>query len=248
MSKLADAIRRSQRIESAPMGFGAARVAAKPTMLVGAVVAAAQAGAASEAGADFIVIDAKGSLSAGDAKAAREAAGDLALGALTTVADSDSAKALREAGVDFIIVDDSVPAAALLDEDLGYVLSLPKQPEELFLRSLEPLSLEALYLAETPSPLTLAGQIELSRVGGLGRKPLLAPAEASASKDDLQCLRSVGVIGVVTDAQGIPALKETVASLPARKLKRDDRAVLSLPRGKLATNNGDDDDDDRQTR
>src|SRR5829696_6560915 len=37
MTKLADAIRRSQRIESAPMGFGAARAAAKPTMVVGAV-------------------------------------------------------------------------------------------------------------------------------------------------------------------------------------------------------------------
>ena len=35
MSKLADAIRRTQRVDAAPMGFGAARSSAPPTMLVG---------------------------------------------------------------------------------------------------------------------------------------------------------------------------------------------------------------------
>src|SRR5262245_41592354 len=56
MAKLADAIRRSQRIESAPMGFGAARVAPKATMLVGAIVSnAAGVAKAREAGADLVV-------------------------------------------------------------------------------------------------------------------------------------------------------------------------------------------------
>ena len=38
MTKLADAIRRTQRVDAAPMGFGAVRNASPPTMLVGALV------------------------------------------------------------------------------------------------------------------------------------------------------------------------------------------------------------------
>ena len=121
---------------------------------------------------------------------------------------------------------------------------LPNQPEELFLRSLAPLSFEALYLAETPSPLTVAGQIGLSRVAALTGKPLLTPAPGDASKDDLRCLRSVGVSCLITDVKGVAALKETVKSLPPRRGKREDRAVVSLPHSAVAAHDDDDDDDD----
>jgi adenine/guanine phosphoribosyltransferase-like PRPP-binding protein len=70
MTKLADAIRRSQRIESAPMGFGAARPASRPTMVVGALAKATESlQAYRDAGADVIVIDARGAtLSTADAQ------------------------------------------------------------------------------------------------------------------------------------------------------------------------------------
>jgi hypothetical protein len=245
MSKLEDAIRRSQRVESAPMGFGAARPTAKPSMLTGFFGSAGDIGKARDAGAEFILVDARGSgLSAADAKSARDAAGDLPLGAWTAVADSAAATALREAGVDFLVVGDSTPAAALLNEELGYVLGLPQQPEETFLRSLEPLSLEALLLGDVPSPLTVAGQIELSRAGAIARRPLLCDTVASASADDLLCLRAAGVVGVMASAGDVAALKATVAGLPPRRIRREERAVVSLPRGQAAANHDDDDDDD----
>jgi hypothetical protein len=244
MSKLADAIRRSQRVEAAPMGFGAARSAPRPLLLVGTNVALATIGEAKTAGADLIVIEAT-PLTPDDVKKAREAAGDAVLGAKTAVSTSEEAKALREAGLDFLLVEaETTAAAALLDDDLGYALALPEQPEELFLRSLDSLNLEALYLASTPSPLTVAGQIELGRVAGLGRKPLLSRVAAGASKDDLQCLRAAGVVAVITDVAGLGQLKETVASLPPRRNKREDRAVVSLPRGNVTPEADDDDDDD----
>ncbi len=61
MSKPADAIRRSQRVEAAPIGFGALRAAPKATMLVAAFVPNAGAvAAARERGADVVIIDARG--------------------------------------------------------------------------------------------------------------------------------------------------------------------------------------------
>jgi hypothetical protein len=226
------------------MGFGAARTAPRPLLLVGTNVALATIGEAKTAGADLIVIEAT-PLTPDDVKKAREAAGDAVLGARTAVSTSEEAKALREAGLDFLLVEaETTAAAALLDDDLGYALALPEQPEELFLRSLDSLNLEALYLASTPSPLTVAGQIELGRVAGLGRKPLLSRVAAGASKDDLQCLRAAGVVAVITDVAGLGQLKETVASLPPRRNKREDRAVVSLPRGNVTPEADDDDDDD----
>jgi hypothetical protein len=224
MSKLADAIRRNQRVESAPMGFGAARPAVKPSLLVGSLSSVAAADGARGAGADFVILDSRPrALSDGDVKSLREASG---------------------AGLDFLVAEaDSTPAAAMLDEDLGYVLALPAKPDEAFLRSLEPFSLEALLLTELPSPLTVGAQIELSRVGVLGRKPVLCQVQSDASSEDLQCLRAAGVVALVTAADGVAALKQTVAALPPRRARRDDRTVLSLPRGQAAATADDEDDE-----
>lgn len=226
------------------MGFGAARPEARPTMLVGYFGAAGDVAKARDAGADFVLVDARDDKI--DAKALRENAGDLPLGAWTTVADSAAAKALREGGLDFLVVAEDSPAASLLDDDLGYVLAMPTQPEEIFLRSLEPLSLEALLLHNVPSPLTVSGELELSRTGALARRPMICETAPAASIDDLQCLRAAGVVAVMAEAGGLSQLKETVKSLPQRKARREERTVVSLPRGQAAAeDDGDDDDDDR---
>jgi hypothetical protein len=225
------------------MGFGAARPEVRPSMLVGFFGAASDIARAREAGADFILVDAReGKI---DAKAMREQAGDLPLGAWTDVSDSAGAKTLRADGIDFLVVAEESPAAALLDDDLGCCLALPTQPEEIFLRSLEPLSLEALLLHNVPSPLTVGGELELSRTGGLARRPMICETAASASGDDLQCLRAAGVVGLMTEAGGVSQLKEAVKSLPQRKARREERPVVSLPRGQAAASEDDEDDDDR---
>jgi hypothetical protein len=211
-------------------------------MLVGLFGPAGDVAKACEAGADFVLIDGRqGSV---DVSRARADAGDLPLGAWVAARDSAAAKALRGDGLDFLVVAEDSPAASLLDDDLGYVLALPSQPEEIFLRSLEPLSLEALLLHNIPSPLTVAGELELSRAGALARRPMICETAAAASADDLQCLRAAGVAGVMTDVAGLSQLKETVKALPQRKARREERAVVSLPRGNAAAQDDGDDDDD----
>jgi hypothetical protein len=222
------------------MGFGAVKSESRPTMLVGYFGPEADVAKAKDAGADFILVDARnGSVDVGKA---RSAAGDLPLGAWVAAQDSAAAKALREDGLDFLVVAEDSPAASLLDDDLGYVLALPSQPEEIFLRSLEPLSLEALLLHNIPSPLTVAGELELSRTSSLARRPMICETAATASEDDLRCLRAAGVVGVMTDVAGLGQLKGAVKALPQRKARREERAVVSLPRGQAAAEDDDDDD------
>lgn len=247
MTKLADAIRRSQRIEAAPMGFGAARPATKPTMVVGAIAKASESlKAYQDAGVDLVVVDARpGTISDADAKKLAGDAGSLVLGLLAGGIDASQAEALKDAGFDFLVFDaDSTPAAALLNEDLGFVLTLPSQPDELFLRSLESLSLDAVYLESLPSPLTVARQLDLNRIGLLAHKPLVCLTQAGVSAEDLRCLRAAGA-GVVlaTGAEAAKGLKEAVAALPPRKTRREERRMVSLPIGAGGGHDDEDDDD-----
>ncbi len=249
MTKLADAIRRSQRIEAAPMGFGAARSAPKDTMVVAALAeASADLSALKDAGADVVLIDARGhALTDADASKLGATANGLALGLLATGVDAARAQSLHGAGFDFLAFDaDTTPAAALLDEDLGYVMALPEEPEEMFLRSLESLSLDGLFLERLPAPLTVARQLDLNRISLLARKPLICQTNADVGADELRCLRGAGAAVVATTggAAAVKQLKETVGSLPPRRTRREERAVVSLPRGAAPVEEDDDEDDE----
>jgi len=238
------------------MGFGAARPAAKPTMLVGFVGPSAEAEKAREAGAEIVMVDARppGMVTRflggandvhPDAEKLRATAADLPAGVLASP-DVEGVKLLKNAKLDFLAFEsDHTPAAALLDEDLGYVLVLPPSPEELFLRSLDPLNLEALFLDHLPSPLTVSRQIELTRIARLASKPIIARVPGNISSEDLQCLRAAGVIVVVVEAAAdVTKVKEVVASLPVRKPKRDEaRPVVALPRGTAPAEEHEDDDE-----
>lgn len=226
------------------MGFGAARSAPKASMLVAFLGAAAEVTAARAAGADAFIVDARAApLAKDDLSGLREAAGSLPLGAWTPVASAAHVRELRAAGIDFLLVEAEAPAAALLESDLGFALVLPDSPEEPFLRSLEALDLEALFVPRLPQPLTVAGQLELGRVHLLGRRPLICTAPADVSAEDLQCLRSAGVAVVLAAAVAeVARLKEQVAALPPRRPRREERPVVSLPRGQAAAEEEEDDD------
>ena len=248
MSKLAEAIRRSQRVEAAPMGFGAARPSPKPTMLVGFRGEAEGLAAAVEAGADVLLVETSDrDLEPARIAEMRTAGGNLPLGVLPKSVPAGKTKELREKGLDFLVFEaDSTPAAALLDEDTGYVLQLPNNAEELFLRSLESLSLEAIYLGSIRTPLTVSQQLELARVGLLTHKPLVCQVQPDTTSEDLQCLRAAGVVALLVEgtAAAVTRLKETIAALPPLRQRREERPVVSLPRSQARHEEDDDDDDD----
>jgi hypothetical protein len=242
MSKLGDAIRRSQRIEAAPMGFGAARPVQRPSMLVGFVGPAGDVAAAKTAGADFIIVEAAGEEP--DGEVLRTAAGDLPLAVASKVGTLDAVNKLQTAGVDALLVWDDTAAAALLSEELGYVLVLPSSPDEFYLRGIESLNLEAVVLEKLPSPFTLGGQMQVSRIAGLARKPLICMAPNGLSQEELQCLRSAGAVAILTGSSKVEEVKQAVAAMPPRRQRRDDRPVVSLPRGQIPGGDNHDDDDE----
>lgn len=246
MSKLGDAIRRSQRVESAPMGFAAARPAPKATMLVGLINGQeSELSQAKEAGADVIIVDRHGhDVQLSDIE--KLEATDLPVGIagrILTVSMED----LHKGGLDFLAFEpDHTPATALLAEDLGFVIRLPEGADESYLRSLESISLEAMLIAQPKLPLSAANQIELGRLAMLTHKPLICSVDPTVSKEDLQCLRAAGVAVVLSQSiDGVKALKATVAALPPRKVhKEEQRTIVSLPRGAAPSDHEDDDDDE----
>ena len=230
MSKLADAIDRALRREARPIGFGANAARRIPTMLVFArVTGAADAAAAAAAGADAVI-------TAGD-HFPRSAEGAVMWGSEAPVQGRAGARALREAGADFLVFDDeSTDAAALLEEDLGYVMRIALDVSDTFLGTVgvrtspvEDLRLDALFVPGLDGPLTVRRMLDLRRVAGFARTGLILPVRTEIDPADLEALRDCGVVGVVADGpDGAAALRSKVDELPARRPRRKVRGSTVL--------------------
>jgi hypothetical protein len=202
----------------------------------------------SSAEADLVVLDGRRALPSPQDIERAKGAGTAVVGLRANDVERATLVDLAKAGLDFLIFEpETTPAAALLNNDLGYVLAIGGSPDENYLRSLAPLNLDAFYLDDLPSPLTVARQLELTRIGVFGGRPILARVPADASQTDLECLRAAGVVGLlVEDASGIARLKKTVMSLPPRRARKDERpsVAVSLPRSQPDHDHDDDDEDD----
>jgi hypothetical protein len=239
LSKLADKIRKAARIDSAALGFMAARATKEATMLLGGIAKDAKhASELAARGADFVVV-ANGK--PGDANdCGRAIAGAQIEG------DADT-KALREAGFDFVVFDpDRTASTAVLDEAAGYVMTLPKDVSETDLRAIEAFQLDAIDIGEIKATVTVRRQIELRRIFGLTRKPLIAAAPGDISVAALQALRDTNVIAVTAEgADNIERLRKTIDALPPRVRRRDEeRPTPLVPRTTAGTGEEEHDHDD----
>ncbi len=243
MSKLGDRIRRSGKVEPAPLGFAPASRTASVSMLVVADVGndAGKIADAVKKGADVVTWE-------GDAAALRKAKlpDGLILGVKASGAGREEAAALREAGADFLIVDTDSRGEALLDEKLGFVMSIDdsSQLEDNRLRLMGELSLDALLIDSPGAPLSVSDVMELRRLAALTRVPLLVRLDPAIDAGALQLLRESGAIGVVADSAGkLTDLRKTVESLPDRGRKRDDKSDALVPASTSAGSHDHDDDD-----
>ena len=91
--------------------------------------------------------------------------------------------------------------------------------------------------------------LELRRLSGLSRKPLLAQA-GELNTADLECLRDSGVAAVQIEggknlSKRLGALRKQIEAMPPRRRRRNDRqeAVPLLPN---VSHGGDDEGDDEE--
>lgn len=219
MSKLADLMRRAARQETRPIGFAVTTAQRQPTMLVLARVPAAQAAAAAAAGADAVIV--------ADGQAATVDLSRILWGSEAPVAGRDDVRALRAVGAGFLVFDaDTTPAAALLEDDVGYIMRVDPGASDTFLRSVETLPLDGLLVPSLEGALTVRRALDLRRISSFTRKMLVLGVAPTIDPVDLEALRDSGVIGVVVDGvEGITAVRAKVDALPPRQRSRDGRGV-----------------------
>jgi hypothetical protein len=252
MAKLNDLIRRATRTDAEPMGFGAVSRKPQPTMLIVALISdhwSKNVRDSSQAGVDaFLLLGRPGDK---DVRDAVEAADGKPCGLLLGEASLDILPLLRESGLDFVAVGPNAPAAALLEEELALVLHVREELTDLQLRALEAWPLDALYIDKDSGPTTIARLLELQRLAGLSRKPLLVQPPVDIKPEDLRTLRDAGTPMLGVDfrernaIETVKRLRVAVDGLPRqRMLRKEEKVGPLLPTGGGTAAASDDDEDD----
>ena len=232
MSRLAEKMKRTGRVEPAPIGFGAPpERRAAPTLLCllrlekDEAKKVAQAAAA----ADAVIIT---GADAGKLADLLKKLGAVPVGLRLEDAKRANVAAAREAGADFVVLDEESAAEAVLEEKTGLVLTVDREAGDTELRALAGLSLDALEVGPLGEPFTLRRLMGLRRVSLLSQTPLLVDVPAGIEASRLEALREAGVAGVVLDgrsAHKLRALLAAVLSLPPRGRRREGRTEALLP-------------------
>ena len=251
MGKLTDLIKRAGRTEPEPMGFGAAARQHLPTLLLVALAGERWARAAAEAidaGADALLLT--GRPSDKEIEETVAAAKDHACGLLAPDASAEQLQRLHEAGLDFAVIGPGAPAAAIADEKLTLAYHLRDDLTDIQLRALDAMPFVVIYLERDAAPTTVMRLIELQRIAGLARKPLLIQIALDSGKAELTALRDAGGALVAIDmkernaAETLRKLRETIDALPRRRLHRDERPNVALSRSGGESEHQSDEEDD----
>ena len=253
MSKLIQRIERLGKDTPAPLGFGAAtRRKAAPTMVL--LVSTADPSAAAkleDISLDGVIYTSPAAKGADLAKASSSLK-DVPWGSQVEILTVDQVKELVDAGCDFITLTGTTASLeALQSEDLGKFLVVPAGIKEEHAHSLEVLPVNAVIFADVVSaPLNLESLIALAAVRGEIGCAFLIRVNGTLSAWELECLREIGVEGVIvdlasTDAEALTALAKAILDLPRRR-SRSEMSSPSLPRvsARAQAVEADDDDDD----
>ena len=206
------------------MGFASGSRTPAPTMALVALVSEHYGRGVADAvgaGADAVLL--AGKPNEKELAEAVAAAEEKACGLLTDDADGEKVSQSSKAGLDFLAVGTGSPASALQQQDVGIVLHLTGEFTDIQLRTVEPLSVEALYVDGGAGAITIQRQMELQRLTGLTRKPLMLKLPADTGQEDLLSLREASAALAVIDTKERNALEELrrlrgiVDALPPRK-------------------------------
>jgi hypothetical protein len=227
MSKLSELIRRTARAETTQIGFATTATKPRPTMLLAALVQSSPK-AAVVGVADVVLVQ-------GSSNAASRPDGSDAMWGIWLQDGAGDAATVREQGYEFIVFGgNEAPASLLLEEEAGLVMQVQEELPDSLLQALQWLPLDAL-LVHWDGTLTVRRQLELQRLSGFSRKPLLLSIEGEPQAGELEALREAGVIGIVVDLTKsggearLKALRTTIDGLrPRPKRTRAEAPVVSI--------------------
>ena len=251
MSKLIQRIERLGKDTPAPLGFGAAtRRKVAPTMVLLASTADPSAAAKLEGASLDGVLYVSSSTNGTDLAKASEGLKDVPWGAQVDNPTADQVKQLVDAGCDFITVTGmSASLEAMHYEDLGKFLVVKSDLKEEQSHSLEVLPVDAVVYADAiSSPIDLDGLLKLAAFRGEVGCALLLPVSGTLTVWELECLREIGVEGVIvdlatTDVEALKTLAQAILDLPRRR-SRSELSSPSLPRVSARAQAVEEDDDD----
>lgn len=253
VSKLGERIRRALQANAKPMGFAAVARAQNPSLLLAAsfsTPAADDAARALAQGADTCLFGV-GDIKSSDMDAMVKATGDAPLGVWPQRLDREVVEKLSGTGVDYVLFSPEAAAAtALLESDLGYVLTYEGDLADIHVRTLQALPLDAVFLRHWQQPLTVRGQMELIRVASLSNRPVMLTVPPDIELKELESLRDSGVVIAALDGDqkgaldALPTLRRAVDALPARRHRREEHPEALVPRAEPAAPSADEEDEE----
>lgn len=148
---------------------------------------------------------------------------------------SKSLGSLRDAGCDFLVVPNlKVKLDMLHGDEIGRFFQIPPDFSTDQARSIVDLPVDMVLLpGPLLPPLTLQQLLDLSTTRGEVGKPALVVVNDLPSEWEIECLRDIGVDGLILDigtakADALESLKQRILHLPRRR-SRAERTPPSVP-------------------
>ena len=240
MSKLVSRIEKISRGSPAPIGFGASgRTSRTPAMALIGVLSGnstENAKCLADLDADGAIISATNSTE--DFTSLAEALGSTPWGIMVDHLDGKTADGLIQQGCDFFLADaGGISVEAAKDERAAFVLSLPKEASDGFLRAIEDLPITAAFTSlAADGPMTLKDLVDVGSLRTMFDKYLLVKVNPDLSSKELEGLRDMGVDAVVVDLAGasqdsLKSLKQRLIKLPRQRKARSEKSNAVLPSG-----------------
>lgn len=235
MGKLADRIKAMARGAAPPIGFALAPPRAQPPSLLVAALLDATGGEgmaqAIQDGADVVLVPVGPATGEAALKAVRSALRQAMWGAVLEVGNKQDVERLQKAGCDFVVLRGGALSADVLSiEELDTLLEPDPAWEDTLLRGVEQLPVLAILYRVVAEAVTIQQLLQVQRLVGLTRKPLLVVLPPTVSPQQLRPLRDAGVSGVVVPPASVKDFRAAVRDLPPPK-KPKERAEVLLPLG-----------------
>ena len=241
MSQLLDKIKKQSETPGPQMGFRRTLADNKPpSMLLIARVAVDASGTPLKPieGSDAVLLESPDfELSEKNLKKITEPLGKTPWG-IFIEESKDTGAALEKSACDFFVFTPATPVtAAPINEKTGKIMQVESSMDDGLLRALNDLPVDAVLASDTlgeGEALSYHHLMLLHYMGLLIKKPLIVPAPATISKEELKALWDAGIEAVlvpvdVSKDENLNDLHAIAEQLPPRTVSKKNKMNVSLP-------------------